>query len=869
MLKRLLINKPTNKIPLKVCWAILQGAKRGCAEVTTEFVEAALDKHKNALTDEKAPLDPDIKEVFRQKFRNIFRAKQYTRYCNGTKYTCFNVREFTREEGNPGPNACYERPRSEYGRAGYVRERWQKHLEDNLCLKEGDLLGIHIDATTGKSYEEKYSKNLLPRIPHSFLVREALATLEKQNGICHATVVECLEPLKCRLITKGNAMPYAAVMPFQKDMRRHLYDKHFAFKLIGEPLTEQLLHELLAKERRANIFADDVKNGKVIKWNSGDFSAATDGISQEVNSLALEEYIASLAGVTEDEKTILRAVLGNHLLNYPDDENRPYKVREPFMMKNGQLMGCPISFPILCAINLAAYWLALEEYTGRKFEIDKLPVLINGDDILFRATDEMAAIWHKWITHAGFTLSKGKNYLAKDFLTVNSVCYSYRSQEYRQSQAKLAKAVAKKNKTSKTYVPKGCAASGASGLAESTFSSVLVTDDGEESADENNEPESKPTIDVATEFGTNLSDSFTKIGYLNTGLLYQNQTMKWKGWQHGCRSELRQKPFADKLNDLLDNCCDKKRTFALAKKHYAIEIAQATERGNLSLTAHPSLGGVGVNPKGIEEEVFYTPFQRKLGGFLKDRLKKGNFGRHPTQTIGGTEIVSSVVDLNKNLDIEGRVTYRNDAITIAKVPADLCFGDVVMRRVDEPMREHEQRVKDLHNTNALYNYQAPLDRKKMNLTWTQGYLPTKVLKEFRGTKHPVELKNPSNFHLEARCKNLYRTDSQFVWEVEINHEDGTVQKYQFLPGVHQELDPLGMSSQQCQIQADLPVGEAKVDYLNTSSCPYTPFCTFGARGTNSPDDLVQSATKELPPIDQTESIAESDIVEESVKVLEC
>jgi hypothetical protein len=922
MLKRLLVNKPSNKVPLKVCWAILQGAKRGCAEVTAEFVEAALDKHHIALTMEREPLEEGIKEEFRKKFRNIFRAKKYTRYCNGRKWSCFNTRHFDRVEGNPGPNSCYEKTRSKDGRAGYVRERWKIHLEEVLGLAEGDLIGSHFDTTSGEITEERYSKNMLPRIPHSFLVREALNTLKQQKGVCHATVVECLEPLKCRLITKGNAMPYAAAMPFQKDMRAHLYESHFAFRLIGEPLTEQLLHELLAKERRAGIFAEDIRKGKVIKWNSGDFSAATDGISQEINSLALEEYINSCADITEDEKTILRAVLGNHLLNYvePHEVYHPYKEREPFMMKNGQLMGCPISFPILCAINLAAYWLALEEHTGRKFDIEELPVLINGDDILFRATDELAAKWLTWITRAGFSLSKGKNYLAKDFLTVNSVCYSYRSQEQRQAQANLERAKAGV-KAKKKYVPKGSTKEGDTigftssadeeptlappGMSEENYADAVayqqrlkakygvtypiglwadtdqeevedgptqlweggppwveVTNKVEEST-EKSEPDSK-SIEMAIEVGTNLSDSFTKIGYLNTGLLYQNQTMKALGWQHGCRAELRQKPFADKINDLLDNCCDKKRTWKLVKKHYAIEIAEATLSGDLSLTAHTSLGGVGINPTGIEEDTYYTPFQRKLGGFLKDRLKKGLFGNRETEVDGRKR-----VDLNKNLDIEGRVCYRNDKLTIAKVPADLCYGDVVMRRIDEPLREHEHRIKDLHNTNALYNYQAPFDFKKKDLKWTQGYLPSKVMKEFRATKYPVVLKDPSQFHLEARCTNLYRTDSQFVWDVEVKTEKG-VELYKFLPGVHQELDPAGMTKPPSNIHLkEVSPQDEAVDHSNTSLDKYSPFCTFGAGGINSAHQLVQSANGQQPPIvEPSEEAIESDTVEKVSSIVE-
>jgi hypothetical protein len=228
-----------------------------------------------------------------------------------------------------------------------------------------------------------------------------------------------------------------------------------------------------------------------------------------------------------------------------------------------------------------------------------------------------------------------------------------------------------------------------------------------------------------------------------------------------------------------------------------------------------------------------------------------------------------VVDLNKNLDIEGRVNYLNNAKTIAKVPANLCYGDVVMRRVDEPLREHEQRVKDLHNTNALYNYQAPFDPKKANLKWKMGSMPSNVMKEFRAIKHPVELKNPSQFHLEPRCSNLHRTDSQFVWEVEIKLEKGKIQKYNFLPGTHQELDPAGMTGLQNQTEEEgLPQDEA-VDHSNTSLDKYTPFCTFGVYGINSANHLVQSANGQQPPIDEPSgATVETNTVETECSIVE-
>jgi hypothetical protein len=98
---------------------------------------------------------------------------------------------------------------------------------------------------------------------------------------------------------------------------------------------------------------------------------------------------------------------------------------DEFEQTNGQLMGSPLSFPILCIINLLAYWSAMEEYLGYRTPFWKLPCLINGDDILFRSNAEFYLIWQKWITIVGFTLSPGKNYISPHFLTVNSVSYLY------------------------------------------------------------------------------------------------------------------------------------------------------------------------------------------------------------------------------------------------------------------------------------------------------------------------------------------------------------------------------------------------------------------------------------------------------------
>lgn len=157
------------------------------------------------------------------------------------------------------------------------------------------------------------------------------------------------------------------------------------------------------------------------------------------------------------------------------------------LQRNGQLMGSVLSFPILCIANLVCYWHTLRIYlyllhdlrshmeflsytveqiqdyfpetqiTSKtcplwmqvfvflsdvdymmedivlKMPIDwmsyglfgeHLPVLVNGDDILFRSNKLFDKIWENYgYKTAGFQKSVGKNYLSRDYLTINSECF--------------------------------------------------------------------------------------------------------------------------------------------------------------------------------------------------------------------------------------------------------------------------------------------------------------------------------------------------------------------------------------------------------------------------------------------------------------
>jgi hypothetical protein len=109
----------------------------------------------------------------------------------------------------------------------------------------------------------------------------------------------------------------------------------------------------------------------------------------------------------------------------PEHHGDSYTFTVRYLQRNGQLMGSVLSFPFLCIANLAAYWLALDRYMLKKGlplvqDVNQLPVLVNGDDILFFADSDLQEIWKDVVGGIGFKLSVGKNYASKDYCMVNS-----------------------------------------------------------------------------------------------------------------------------------------------------------------------------------------------------------------------------------------------------------------------------------------------------------------------------------------------------------------------------------------------------------------------------------------------------------------
>jgi len=425
---------------VKFAYAI-QMSKKGCPDVPQTFVEDSLEDHMNTLTKCCEPPQPNLwDEVVASGGDPVFdtgvlfahnKEEFYGFLDDALDYLlpsifagCQVTRQDTRECRVPSTKACYENQGVRGGSREYIRE----------ILFEEPLLADFFNDYLYKMYEVRQGRAkelrthfLTPDQDIMDLLWEKSFKrhLPVEERRCHSSTVAILEPLKVRVITKSEAIPQYLSIPWQKGLHGALR-KCFIFSALDHPITGYDIEVLRQKSPDSGI------------WVSGDYKGATDGLDMNVTERVARKALLQLSPwLSSEELQVLLDNLVGQLIDYPllNEEDVP--------QRNGQLMGSILSFPILCLINYLTYffstsllrtdffeWRSLgkPERTDRQIRrlsrrLQREPVFINGDDILFRASEVEYDRWESNLRFFGFKLSAGKNLCSDRFMMINSQAY--------------------------------------------------------------------------------------------------------------------------------------------------------------------------------------------------------------------------------------------------------------------------------------------------------------------------------------------------------------------------------------------------------------------------------------------------------------
>jgi len=244
-------------------------------------------------------------------------------------------------------------------------------------------------------------------------------------------LVPILEPLKTRTVSCGDAAVYSRAQTIQVELwsRMKCWEP---FQLVGRPLDSETLNSVFGRWSYSDrMFA-----------NSGDYSKATDNLDPRLTEYCADEIAQQyrrheIGPEIEEERTIIRNILFMCLTCHT-------VLTEKLCCRSwrgagqvwGQLMGSPVSFPILNIVNFSTTFAALQECNpslrlhwrravgeacaDQKVYGDERCILTNGDDILFFCTKEEYGVWLRYVKAAGLSPSVGKNYLSQLFMMINS-----------------------------------------------------------------------------------------------------------------------------------------------------------------------------------------------------------------------------------------------------------------------------------------------------------------------------------------------------------------------------------------------------------------------------------------------------------------
>jgi hypothetical protein len=317
----------------------------------------------------------------------------------------------------PSVSSCVENPRLSGGLQGHTRQLLKDAISQENASPWRDAALIDLQNAYFLSSRIDLADRLLSTVRpadiptvvqmswESILVKLLDDLLNRPEGSEVAVPVGLLEPLKVRIITKMS-WQLQLLRPVQKAMHGSLR-KVPTYQLTGGVPVDICINQVVGR----------LKHGE--RYVSGDYEAATDNLFLWTTRCALSAMFEKMSfkfpdsfWLSEEYEAHLKSLAYDsfeQLVLFPSQDEF-----KPFHVTRGQMMGNILSFPLLCVINAAATRVALNK--GRKF-------LINGDDVLFRATPVEYRRWKYITSRAGLKFSLGKNYYSRDMAMINSECY--------------------------------------------------------------------------------------------------------------------------------------------------------------------------------------------------------------------------------------------------------------------------------------------------------------------------------------------------------------------------------------------------------------------------------------------------------------
>nr|UYL95436.1 MAG: RNA-dependent RNA polymerase [Zhangzhou Botou tick virus 6] len=154
---------------------------------------------------------------------------------------------------------------------------------------------------------------------------------------------------------------------------------------------------------------------------SGDYRSATDNLPLEVAETILDVILRKSSRVPSGIQDYARRILRPIFL---------YKGEE-IKVSSGQQMGSLLSFPLLCIQNYLAFRWAVRSSVG--LEALNIPVLINGDDILFQSPHPaFPRRWMDVVGEVGLEVEQTKTSVDETYGSLNSTLYRWKSGRLRE-----------------------------------------------------------------------------------------------------------------------------------------------------------------------------------------------------------------------------------------------------------------------------------------------------------------------------------------------------------------------------------------------------------------------------------------------------